>query len=124
MGIATKVNQRRQTMNEWIKDLKPGDKVIVSSRYSESIKTVDRVTPSGRIVIGAITFNNDGGERGRDIWIAKMLREATESELRRVHEKNTIQKAANIMRTASNKTITYDQAVAIIKILEGEIDAE
>lgn len=33
----------------WLRNLKSGDKVIVSSRYRTTIKTINKITPIGRI---------------------------------------------------------------------------
>lgn len=50
--------------------LSAGDRVaIYSNRFSSSrydIKTIDKVTPSGRIKIGNLEFNPDGSQRGRN----------------------------------------------------------
>jgi hypothetical protein len=51
--------------SDYIASLKPGDRVIVvwgaaGARYA----TVDRVTPSGRVAIGADVFGPDGYRRG------------------------------------------------------------
>lgn len=52
------------TRTGWLAELKPGDKVIVQGRYAPSIRTVDRITPLGRIVAGMDTYNPNGTGRG------------------------------------------------------------
>jgi hypothetical protein len=56
------------TMEEWIKTLKAGDEVAVMLQHDPPvIRAVERVTPSGRILVRTFraldTFNPDGRER-------------------------------------------------------------
>lgn len=46
-----------QASIEWT----PGQKAVIGRR---TIVTIDRVTPSGRVIVGDRTFNPDGIERG------------------------------------------------------------
>jgi hypothetical protein len=51
----------------WLNDLKPGDEVVVHppGHYgSMTIQKVDRRLPSGRLVVGQMTFDPDGWQRG------------------------------------------------------------
>ena len=44
---------------------KAGDTVIVVGRmFRDRITTIDKVTPSGRLIVGTSVFNPDGWERG------------------------------------------------------------
>ena len=62
----------------WIGNLKKGDKIIiVNDGRQERVDTIDRVTPSGRIVIGGQIFNVDGTERGAGTWHWSNIREWT-----------------------------------------------
>lgn len=52
-------------------DVKPGDEIYIPdcSMYGPGrIATVDRLTPSGRIIVGGQTFDPDGTERGQAGW--------------------------------------------------------
>ncbi len=50
--------------NDWIKDLKAGDTVIVRGRWREEIETIDIITPTGRIKIRNTYYTQQGRSRG------------------------------------------------------------
>ena len=102
-------------MNEWIKDLKVGDTVIVTRRFYEAIVKVEKITPAGNIKAGKSMFLPNGTERGGDIWNKAYLRKATPEYIERIIQNNTIKKAITLMRETSN--ITYEQAKTIIDLL-------
>lgn len=102
-------------MNEWIKNLKVGDLVVVSSRTFAAVRKVEKITPSGLIKVNGILYNNNGCERGGDICSRNYLREATPELIDEIRIKSTIRKAYNLMQSAKN--ITFEQATEIIKIL-------
>lgn len=106
-------------MSEFIKNLKVGDPVVISSRFGMSLKKVERITPSGRIVIGDMTFNPDGYERGGGSWVRSVLREATPKLIEVINQNETIREAFRLMNI--KRTISYEQAKKIIEIL-GEND--
>lgn len=104
--------------------VKVGDKVLY--RYNhwgsriERIETVVKVTPTGRIRISGkdCQFNKCGEEMGVDAWHGgAYLSIPTEDDYKRIRENEAISKAESIMKNAK---LTYDQAVKIIEILEGE----
>lgn len=99
----------------WLKDLKAGDKVIVSSRWHRTIQTVDKVTPTGRINIGATVYDNTGRERGSQSWSYGKLEQATPEAIEKIRRDKIIKEALNTAREV--KTLTYEQAVAILNIL-------
>ena len=102
-------------MSEWIKNLKVGDMVIISTRMGESIGRVDRITKAGNIGVGSSLFRPDGIERGCDTWNIRVLREATPEAVNRIKRADTIKKAYNLMRNATG--INFEQATKIIEIL-------
>lgn len=102
-------------MSEWIKNLKVGDMVIISSTFGERIAKVDRITPAGNIGVGDRLFLPNGLERGGNYYHRIHLREATPEAIKKVKIEQTISKAYQLMRNAKN--ITFEQATEIIKIL-------
>lgn len=102
-------------MNDWLKNLKVGDKVIVSCRMGDVIRTVEKITPAGNIKVNGTLFNSNGLERGGDTWNMTYLHEATPEAVQKVTNKNIIQKAINLMRNTTK--ITPEQAKAIIAVL-------
>ena len=64
----------------WLKDLKEGDKVIVQSRYNTSIKTITKITPSGRIKIESDQFDSFGQQSPGDKWYPVYLEQWTQKK--------------------------------------------
>ena len=44
----------------WLKELKVGDKVVISNTYREDIHTVDNITPSGQMDVSKKRFDQSG----------------------------------------------------------------
>lgn len=103
--------------NEWLKNLKPGDKVIVRDYGQfDHMEEVQRLTPTGRIIVNGVTYNPNGIERGGD-WRYRRLREATPEAIEQIRRDGII--SATIKRMHNTLNITYDQAVQILAILDG-----
>lgn len=105
-------------MSEWIKNLKMGDTVVIANRYGMSLRKVAKITPTGRICVGSMTFNPDGVERGNSSWTRSILREATPERIAEIKADEAIHKAYTLMRNKTN--ISYEQAKKIIEILGGD----
>lgn len=103
-------------MNEWIKNLKVGDKVFVCWRMGRSLRSVEKITPKGYIKIGGSLYNTDGSERNSDVWSRCHLSEATPEAIKLFGEQLTIKRAMQLMQ--STKEITLEQANKIIELLE------
>lgn len=102
-------------MNDWIKDLKVGDKVIISIRFSEQIAKVENITPAGNIKANGRIFKPNGIERSGDVWERAYLREATPEKITEITHQNIIAKAMRLMK--ETKSITVEQAKNIIFLL-------
>lgn len=103
--------------NDWIKNLKAGDKVIVCYRgiYSDdTVKTVDKVTPTGRIKAGCDYYNPNGRPRNHG---GTHLEEATAEALEAIRQREVIRKAAYRVSFVRADDITYDQAVKLLEVL-------
>lgn len=107
-------------MNQWIKKLKVGDKVILSY-YNAKIAEVERITPTGRIIVNGITFTSDGIEyRKTKRWddTKLYLIEATQEAIQKVKDDATIRLAIALIKEISRtEEITLDKAKLIISIL-------
>lgn len=64
----------------WLRDLKVGDKVFIITRYSKYIKTVTKITPTGKIKIGESTYNSGGRFATSDVWNTDFLSEWTQEK--------------------------------------------
>ncbi len=103
---------------DWIKNLKPGDQVTINGKY---VKLVERVTPSGRIVVGGATYNSDGSMRGGSSWNHSWLVEATPDIIERITSKETIDRARQLARQVCEGKIDVDlqQAQSLIDLISG-----
>lgn len=102
-------------MSEFIKNLKVGDTVVVSTRFDMFVRKVDRITKAGNIGVGGMLFNQSGIERNGDLWSKASLYEATPELLSKIRKDQTIKAAIRLMRYT--KEINLEQAIEIIKIL-------
>lgn len=107
--------------NEWLKQLRPGDTVAVYGGLGGRdlwLAKVDRLTPSGRIVIrrnGQDTiYNPDGWERGGQEHYRENLVEPT-TEIR---EKIEFKRLCGFFRYTSPEKLTLDQLRRIDAIIK------
>jgi len=106
--------------NDWIKDLKVGDKVVTSSSYRKSISTVTTITPKGFIKTDSgHTFNANGGQRGGDTWHRTSLYQLTDKVVSEFKKVELIGKCNNIKFSE----LTIGQLEQILSIVDKE-DAE
>lgn len=87
--------------NEWLGSLKPGDEVIVSSRHYEDIRLVERITPTGRIVVnvgGMSTreFNADGWQRGGDSYGRSHIVEPTQERRDKIEQRTLVERLGRV----------------------------
>lgn len=90
--------------------------VIISTKYRDTVHTVDKVTPTGRIKIENIYYNKYSIEMGGGTWRWSSLHEATPEALNEIAKTQTIKKALWLVRNVSD--ITFEQAVKLIDVLE------
>ena len=104
-------------MREWIKNLKVGDEVIVTSNMcgEPRISKVEKITPKGFIKVDGLLFDDNGSQRTSS-WYKSYIIECSEEEKEKMRKKQIISKAYGLMR--NTKSITYEQAEDVIKILD------
>lgn len=96
-----------------------GDKVIIHGlRGRKSIAVVEKITPKGFIRVSGVLYNTNGFIRGSDIWNIQYITKATVEEVYEVEHNNYRKRILNKLQSLQD--ITYEQAVEINKILEGE----
>lgn len=101
-------------MSNWIKELKAGDKVFVSSRSGTTLETVQRITPTGRVVVNNIQFID--GTNKSNMWNIFVLEEATEEKIKEYKIRGFIRRVFYELK--QKKTMTYAQAKKINEILD------
>lgn len=99
-------------MYEWLKNLKVGDKVFVRSNFDKSLATVQRITPSGRIVVNNTLYTNGFNQSNTRNVLS--LEEATEEA---VTEFVRVKFIRNVFKAVANKILTYEQAKHINEVL-------
>ena len=98
---------------DWLKELKKGDYVFIESRNGKSLQKVQRITPTGRIVVNNIQFIN--GANRSDIWNILSLSEATEEKIASYRKSIFLRKVCIALNKLDK--ITYEQAQKINEIL-------
>ena len=103
--------------NEWIKNLKPGDKVIIKYNGTSQVVTVEKITPAGNIKAGGVLFNKLGVERNSDFYhYSKLfLAEATPDAIKQCEDEQLVQKAK---RLVDENVFSVEKAKIIISMLE------
>lgn len=101
--------------NEWIKELKVGDKVAITSRNGRSITTIAKITPTGIIKTEkGSQFNPDGFQRGGDGWGAYSLQQLTD-EVKLEFKKNGLVRKC---KEVDFSKLTIEQLEQILNIIE------
>lgn len=101
-------------MNDWLEKLKVGDKVFVNSGSSSTLTTVQRITPTGRVVVNNTQFIN--GVNRSNMWNIMTLEETTEEKIQRYNRRVFIHKVYVALLKIS-KTMNYEQAKQVNEIL-------
>ena len=107
-------------MTDWLEELKAGDKVFVSSRSGTTLQTVQKITPTGRVVVNNIQFI--GGINKSNIWDIITLEEATEEKIKEYKIRGFIRRVFNELKL--KKSMTYAQAKKIDEILDLGVQEE
>lgn len=98
----------------WLKALKPGDKVVVcTGRDTDTLKTVEKVTPSGIVRLkddGGRTFDAHGHRRGKRERFGAFvfLQQATPEAIQEIQRMNMVSRLSG-MRSDDLKDRTYTQ---------------
>lgn len=107
-------------MTNWLEGLKAGDKVFVSSRSGTTLQTVQRITPTQRVVVNNIQFI--GGVNRSNMWDILTLEEATEEKIKEYKIRGFIRRVFYELKL--KKSMTYTQAKKINEILELGVQEE
>lgn len=103
--------------NDWLKELKVGDKVVVNNRYRKILTTVIKITPKGFIKTeNGFQFNSDGTQRSSNIWDSATLLQFTD-EVMLEFKKN---KLVNQCKEIKFSELTIEQLEQILLIVNKE----
>lgn len=107
-------------MTNWLEELKAGDEVFVSSRSGTTLQTVQKITPTGRVVVNNIQFI--GGINKSNMWNIITLEEATEEKIKKYKIRGFIRRVFNELKLKNS--MTYAQAKKINEILDLGVQEE
>lgn len=91
---------------DWLKNLKAGDKVFMVGTLTRDLTIVQRITPTGRIVVNNMQFINGVNHSNR--WL--YLEEATDEEVKKY---KAIQFTRAVKFAMGSAKLTYAQAKEI-----------
>ena len=85
--------------SEWIKELKKGDKVIVSgTRQPSRVATIERFTKTQIIVDGGSKFRlSDGEGVGGSVWCYSCIDQATDEAIAEIKEQEKVRKYSRLL---------------------------
>lgn len=99
-----------------LSNAKAGDKVLIVGKWNyKVIKVIDKITPSGLIVVGSSYFYKDGSQRTSDRWNRnriKLLTEQDEIEIKREHFTISV-----LRQLQGLKSISYEDALKFNAII-------
>ena len=107
-------------MTNWLEELKAGDKVFVVGNYGKSLEVVQKITPTGRVVVNGRQYIN--GVSGSNICNISRLEQATDDKIGVYKRTQFTQKVSREMK--QKRTISYIQAKQINEILELGVQEE
>lgn len=99
---------------DWLKNLKAGDKVFMVGTLTRDLTIVQRITPTGRVVVNNMQFIN--GVNHSNTWL--YLEEATDEEVKKY---KAIQFTRAVKFAMGSAKLTYAQAKEINEILNLKI---
>ena len=97
---------------DWLKNIKADDYVFISSYRGKRLTRVQKITPTGRVVVDNIQFINGANRSNK--WDIMTLAEATTEA---VEKYKAIQFIRAVKLAMNNTKMTYKQAQEINKIL-------
>lgn len=112
---------------DWFKELKVGDNVFVVAQYFDSIvrrlNKVERITPTGQVVIGKIRFKNGIGIGYNESYTYSVHIEPTTEESILKYKQNIYCRKV-LKRFKELDKLTYEQARATASVMGWDIKAE
>jgi len=113
--------------HEFIKNLKPGDKVITHDRYNTTIRLVAKVTKTMVVLDSGDRFNRESGrEVGRhDIWYWTSLEQYSEErENTLAYEKKLVLARNFIRNNVSWKSMPDEVVLAVLELVKPHVKLE
>ena len=112
--------------NQWLQDLKVGDRVIVKSRHNTRISKVSKVTPK-QLGVGTlpVKFNKDNGWlRGGDAFCMSYLFEATPEAVETIRKESHKSELYNKVTQFDFSKLLCHELQSIVHILDAANESE
>lgn len=101
-----------------LENVKVGDKLLVTSRGNDEIKTVTKVTKT-QVTCDTSKFRKtDGRLIGSDIWWSSYAKPATDEDIARVEREITYRMMANTIKSVDAYSLPYEELKRIYNILK------
>ena len=97
---------------------KSGDRLAYWSGDRWGIRRIDRITPSGRLVIGTTTLNPDLSIRGAPMWSRAHFEPLSD----RVIAELEIQRALDVLRNANFRLLPRDVILSLARTVKEATD--
>lgn len=105
---------------EALKNVKVGDKILITSRNEDEIKIVTKVTKT-HIVCGTCKYKkSDGKLVGSDIWFSSYAKPATTEDIANVDRKKKTKRIANYISNIDFYNLPYEKLEKIYNILNDQ----
>lgn len=107
---------------DWLKNLKPGNKVIMNNYYGETIAVVERTTKTQIVLKGiGVKFKKSSGYRvGGDVWSTMSINEATPERIAEVQIKKRKQFLRQKIKELFPKIDSLDKLEQIYEVMKDE----
>lgn len=115
------MSESKDKRTGWLRELKVGDTVVISSGSRDYIKTVSHITPTGRITVGDSVYGPDGDRMGRtDKWTFWRLREPTKELLDKLSYEDLANRVHSLATIpfSKYKQISTEDLLALKAVLE------
>lgn len=115
-----------EDQTQWIRTLKVGDEVVLiksswrGSNYS--IREVEKVTPTGRVIVAGVTFLPNGTKWGGSAGYAR-IEPVTDEHRERIEEEKFLRYGYRLIEEVAKRNIkiSKEQLKAIVEVIEREV---
>jgi len=105
-------------MNEFVKELKVGDRVILTSHNVRYVKSVTRTTKT-MVMVGRYRFRKNTGWQVGDYYYHSTIRECTPELVAELAVERKIRKSLSIVRGYNFSVMSVDELQSVVDIIEG-----
>lgn len=108
-------------------DVKVGDTILIVTNSKETLGTVTKVTPAGSFKVdcfGDALFTKNGDLKGGGVWCTTKAFLADKEDIARVKNQRVIHGVVTMCHNLKDHELSYEQAVAIYKILRPSKEEE